>query len=394
MVARLAYSACETVLATDPTRVLKAGDTMTGGLTMTNVAITLTGASGNVVGNSSMTASAFFGDGANLTALNATQLTSGTLPMARIATGDIDTTKLKTGSVDTNRLNNDAVTALKILDLNVTTQKLAANAVDTTKLGSGSVGQSQLQASAVNTNNIVAAAVDTTKILAGSVDTNRLSRDAVTTEKILFGAVDTSKILLGAVDTNRLGNSSVTNAKILEGAVDTKKMAVTGVAAGSYASPASVSVDISGRITAISAGSGAAGSVVVSSFTLVPISYAETQTACNVCVPGSTITVTMNGSVDALVFWSASCIHGTNGAQKFFNVLEDGLYMDAFDGTTVGAMHYETALVANERENCSFTARVKPRSAASHSYCLCAATNTGTLTLPGNAKGHFGVREN
>lgn len=44
----------------------------------------LTGPNGYITGASSITANAFFGDGANLTSLNATQLTSGSVPDARL----------------------------------------------------------------------------------------------------------------------------------------------------------------------------------------------------------------------------------------------------------------------------------------------------------------------
>lgn len=56
--------------ATDNTKVAKAGDTMTGALNMNGVAVNLTGAAGNVTSQSSVTASAFFGDGNNLTNLS------------------------------------------------------------------------------------------------------------------------------------------------------------------------------------------------------------------------------------------------------------------------------------------------------------------------------------
>jgi len=66
------------VLGTDSSRVLKAGDTMTGALNMSNVNVNLTGASGNVVGQASMTASAFFGDGSHLTSLTPGNISAGT----------------------------------------------------------------------------------------------------------------------------------------------------------------------------------------------------------------------------------------------------------------------------------------------------------------------------
>jgi len=59
------------------TYVYKSGDTMTGQLNLTNSAVSLSGASGNVVSQASVTASAFFGNGANVT--NVTAATNANL---------------------------------------------------------------------------------------------------------------------------------------------------------------------------------------------------------------------------------------------------------------------------------------------------------------------------
>lgn len=62
-----------TVTAAIATKVSKAGDTMTGGLLMSGSSITLTGSSGYITSGSSITASAFYGNGSNLTGVSATE---------------------------------------------------------------------------------------------------------------------------------------------------------------------------------------------------------------------------------------------------------------------------------------------------------------------------------
>ncbi len=69
--------------STDLTKVAKTGDTMTGTLTMTNVSVSLTGALGSVVGQSSVTTSGgLFGaalavGGSSITTAGALTLTQG-----------------------------------------------------------------------------------------------------------------------------------------------------------------------------------------------------------------------------------------------------------------------------------------------------------------------------
>lgn len=66
------YVSCSSTTLSDSSRVLRAGDTMTGSLTIANVGLTLTGPSGRIVGASSVTASAFFGSGAGLSGVTGT----------------------------------------------------------------------------------------------------------------------------------------------------------------------------------------------------------------------------------------------------------------------------------------------------------------------------------
>jgi hypothetical protein len=68
------------VTGTDSTKVLKAGDTMTGTLT-------IEGASSRLIVSGTAEAASFSGSGANLTALNAGNISSGTLAAARGGTG-------------------------------------------------------------------------------------------------------------------------------------------------------------------------------------------------------------------------------------------------------------------------------------------------------------------
>lgn len=215
-----------------------AANTFTAPVTLTNTPLTLTGVSGTVTSASTITASVFIGSGTALTALDASQLTTGTIPAARIGTGAIDTTKLA----------SDSVTTVKILDQNVTTAKIADSAVDTSKLGTASVTTAKIANSAVDTTKLASDSVTTAKILdlnvttakiaALAVDTSKLASDAVTTAKVLDLNITTAKLANSAVDTSKLASDAVTTAKILDLNVTTAKLAAASVDTSKLASDA------------------------------------------------------------------------------------------------------------------------------------------------------------
>ncbi len=93
------------VVANDPTKVLKTGDTMTGDLLLSGVAVNLTGPAGNVVGQASVTASGFFGDGGGLTNVVAND------PTKVLKTGDTMTGQLDLTGPTGNVVSQASVTA-------------------------------------------------------------------------------------------------------------------------------------------------------------------------------------------------------------------------------------------------------------------------------------------
>jgi len=82
------------------------------------------------------------GSGASLTALNATQLTSGTIPIARIADDAVTTAKIAP----------DAITAAKIADDVINSEHYAAASIDNEHLADDAVGVAELSATGTANN--------------------------------------------------------------------------------------------------------------------------------------------------------------------------------------------------------------------------------------------------
>ena len=179
---------------------------------------------GNLTYNPSsgtVSATAFSGSGSSLTSLNASNLSSGTIPVARIGNNAITATKLKDyvaasgqdpavdGAVVTSVISNDAVT----------TAKLDSGAVTTAKLGSGAVTAAKIAdfVAADSQNNITQVdAVTTAKINDGAVTAAKIAGSAVTTEKIADGDVTTAKLPNATSDSDgvtyaKIQNVSATN---------------------------------------------------------------------------------------------------------------------------------------------------------------------------------------
>ncbi|MCX5787280.1 MAG: hypothetical protein NTX64_02045, partial [Elusimicrobia bacterium] len=255
-----------------------------GSLTLSNSSITLTGSNGTVTSKSSVTASAFFGDGSHLTNVSAS---GGALADdnfwigngANVATphpmsGDATMTNtgvvtIAAGAVDTGKLAADAVTTLKILNANVTNAKLNADVFSsnhswsgtdnfTNQVGiTGSLTPSHSSETLTGPNGFVTSASSVTasaffgdgshltsvSASGGSLDTDKIwigSTANTATPQPVYGdatlAVD-GKITInpGAINSGKLAPDSVTNVSILNGSVDTNKLAPDAVTVASIA---------------------------------------------------------------------------------------------------------------------------------------------------------------
>lgn len=203
---RFVWASCEAILAVDPTKVNTSGDTMTGTLTMDGAPINLTGAGGTITSQSSVTASAFFGNGAALTGI---QAGPGYFGAEVILSSHVATAAIQTAKLDT-----DAVTAVKIL----------AGAVQTSKIGADAVTASSIRAGSVETTHLADGIITPQKVAASAVQTAKLASDAVTAAKIISGAVETSKIADGAVTAQKVADAAIQTAKLGTDSVTAAKL--------------------------------------------------------------------------------------------------------------------------------------------------------------------------
>ena len=131
-----------------------------------------------------------------------------------------------TGPLNTTLIANDAVTTVKIKDLNVTTGKLALLAVDTAQIANLAVTAAKIAANTITKDQIANDAVTTLKILDANVTADKLAADAVTTDKIKNLEVTTAKLADDSVTADKLAADAVVAASIVDGSIPIDKLKI------------------------------------------------------------------------------------------------------------------------------------------------------------------------
>jgi len=146
------------------------------------------------------TAAAFAGSGADLTSLNGTNISPGTIPPNRLAGLSIGGAQLAPGAVQAGNLAAGAVGP----------DQLAANAVTAVNLAPGAVGRVAIGAGAVGPTQLAANAVTAAALAPGSVTAAALAPGAVQGVTV----VGPGQLATGAVQTTNLADGSVTLPKL------------------------------------------------------------------------------------------------------------------------------------------------------------------------------------
>ena len=180
-------------------------------------------------------------------AINSSKIVDGSIVAGDLASNAVTTVKITDLNVTTAKLEDDAVTADKLAASAVVTASIVNGSVTTDKLGADAVTAAKLADDAVVTANIVDGNVTTDKLDADAVTAAKLADDAVVTASIVDDAVTSAKIADGTIATANIADAAVATAKIADNAVTLAKMA--GISRGSL-----IHGDTSGDPAALTAG--------------------------------------------------------------------------------------------------------------------------------------------
>jgi len=168
---------------------------------------------------------------------SASDLTSGTLPIARIADGAITGAKIAAGTVVASDVADDAITTAKILDSNVTVAKMAANSVDSAQYVDGSIDLAHMSINSIDSDQYVDGSIDTIHIATSNITNALMADDSVDSAEIVAGAVDLAHMSAnsvdspqyvdGSIDSIHLAGNIISNDKIADDAVDEANLKVS-----------------------------------------------------------------------------------------------------------------------------------------------------------------------
>ena len=183
-------------------------------------------------------------DKVNNLAITTAKIASTAVTAEKIANDAVTADKVANDAVTTDKVAALAITAGKLAEDSVTTDKIADDAVTGVKIAANAISQSHLSDDAVGTNEIGGLAVTAAKIADDAVTTLKIADDAITTLKIANSNVTTDKINNGAVEEGKIASNAVTEGKIADSAVTTVKIADSAITSEKIANGTIVNSDI------------------------------------------------------------------------------------------------------------------------------------------------------
>lgn len=157
-----------------------------------------------------VTAGSFSGAGTNLTALNATNLGSGTVAAARMPalTGDVTmiagttVTAIAANAVTTAEIAADTIVAGDIATGGVATAEILDNTIAAADIAPDAITASELATSAVTTTEILDSTITTTDIAADTIAAVDIATDAIGTLELAVDAVGIANISATGTPSN------------------------------------------------------------------------------------------------------------------------------------------------------------------------------------------------
>ena len=155
-------------------------------------------------------------------AISAVKILNDCITANQIAPNAIGASELADNSVDSGAVSSSAIIESKIASSAVTESKIGSSAVTTSKVANSSITYAKLNLSAgdIPGDRISSASITSTQLASNSITDSELSNDSVQTDSILDNAITASKIGSNVISSSHLSSNSVTSSAIAANAVE------------------------------------------------------------------------------------------------------------------------------------------------------------------------------
>ena len=137
------------------------------------------------------------GSGASLTALNATQLTTGTIPIARIADDAVTNAKMADDAIDSAQIANGAIDLAHMSVNSIDSDQYVDGSIDLAHLAADCVDGTKIADNACNSEHYTDGSIDLAHLAADCVDGTKIADDAINSEHIAAASIDAEHLAVG-----------------------------------------------------------------------------------------------------------------------------------------------------------------------------------------------------
>ena len=186
----------------------------------------------------------FAGNGAGLTAINGSNITTGTIAAARMdlsgkltvggAAADVNA---NTTTISGGKITADSITSTQIAANAITTSELAADSVTSAKIVAGTIVASDIASNTITATQIAVGTITATEIAASTITGAKIAAGTITATNIAADTITATQIAANAITASELAANSVTSVKIVAGTIVASDIATgtitaTQIAAG------------------------------------------------------------------------------------------------------------------------------------------------------------------
>ena len=131
---------------------------------------------------------------ANITSINASKITAGTMSADRISGGTIDATKTTVKNLNATNITSGTIDASKITVKNLNASNITSGTISTSRLSSNVITTSNLSAQKISANQITTGTLSANRISGGTISGNNVSITNINASNLTSGTISSADV--------------------------------------------------------------------------------------------------------------------------------------------------------------------------------------------------------